>query len=54
MPKNFLKTDLFLGRGGPGGFSPSASRGLPGRATKEWQRALGTAAACSPMYSVTE
>lgn len=54
FPKNFLKTDLFLGRGGLGVFSPSVSCGLPGRATKEWQRARGTAGACSPMYSVTE
>lgn len=53
FPKNFLKTDLFLGRGGgPWPLSPSTSRGLPGVATKEWQRALGMA--CSPMYSVME
>lgn len=52
FPKNFLKTDLFLVRGGLVVFSLCASRGLPVGATKEWQRARGTA--CSPMYSVTE
>lgn len=35
FPKNFLKTDLFLVRGGLVVFSPSVSRGLPVRATKE-------------------